>query len=194
MPRMDVQRTGYNDAVNVFHVEQAAMIIECLNARHLALGLVAATAVDVGHGHQLHIRHVTNLSQQVVAPVSYSDHAHPYPVIGPQHCGRGIGQHRRRADCRLLQKNTPRWIVHNSPSATARLTVPEASSSRTSSHVTILPASRPPASVSPGLPRNDSRRSSTPETVPASRSAHRPLAPNRTSGLSLPHLCNGNAR
>ncbi len=58
MPGVDVQRAGYDDAVDVFHVEQAAVIIERLDVRNFALRLIAPTAVDVGHHYKVDVRNL----------------------------------------------------------------------------------------------------------------------------------------
>ena len=48
---VNVQRTGHDDAIDVFHVEQAPVVVQSLYVRDLTLGLVAATAVHVSHDH-----------------------------------------------------------------------------------------------------------------------------------------------
>ena len=93
MPGVNVQRTGNDDPVDIFHIEQAAVIVESLDAGHPALGLVPAPAVNVGHGHQFDVRHVENLPQKVVAAITDADHADAYAVIRPQHSGSWISQH-----------------------------------------------------------------------------------------------------
>ena len=63
MARVNEQRAGHDDGVDVFHVEQAAMIVESLNAGDFTLRLVAAAAVDVRHGHDFDAVNGADLSQ-----------------------------------------------------------------------------------------------------------------------------------
>jgi hypothetical protein len=49
MSSVHVQRAG-NDDLNILHVQQSPMIIECVNAGDLFLDCIAAPAGDVRHG------------------------------------------------------------------------------------------------------------------------------------------------
>ena len=81
MPRVNMQRAGHNDRIYVLHVEQAAVIVEGLDAGHFALRLIAAAAVDIGHSHHFSVMNGANLVQQIVAAVAHTDHAHADAVI-----------------------------------------------------------------------------------------------------------------
>ena len=112
MARVNVQRAGHDDGVDIFHVEQPAMIVECLNAGNFALRLVAAAAVDVGHGHEFHTLHRTNLAQQIVAAIADADHADANAVVRAQHGGSWIRQDSGRSQRSLFHKSAPGLIVH----------------------------------------------------------------------------------
>ena len=61
MAGVNVQRAGDDHAIYIFHVEQAPVIIEGLNAgRHLP-GLVSPPRVDVGDSDHLRVRNRQNL-------------------------------------------------------------------------------------------------------------------------------------
>ncbi len=102
-----MQRTGHDDGINVVHVEQAAVIVKGLNARNLAFRLVAAAAVNIGHGHEFHAVNPANLPQQIVAAIPHADHADADAVVRPQHGRRRIRQNRGCTQGRLLQKSAP---------------------------------------------------------------------------------------
>src|SRR6266567_5386071 len=93
MPGVDMQWAGYDHSVNVLHVEQAAVIVEGLNAGQFVLRLVAAATVDVGHGHDFHVVDRTNLPQQVISAIAHTNHADPDAVVRSQHGGGWICQH-----------------------------------------------------------------------------------------------------
>ena len=63
MAIVTVQGAGHDDGVDIFHVEQAAIVVEGLNVGNLAFRLVAAAAVDVGHGYEFDVGDGTNLTQ-----------------------------------------------------------------------------------------------------------------------------------
>src|SRR5260370_35717046 len=88
MPGVDMQWAGYDHSVDVLHVEQAAVIVEGLNAGHFALRLVAAAAVDVRHCHDLHAVDRTNLPQQITPAIAPANHAEADAVVRSQHGGR----------------------------------------------------------------------------------------------------------
>ncbi len=113
---VNVQRAGHDDAVDIFHVEQAAVIVESLNAGHSALRLVAAAAVDVGHRHQFDAMQRENLPQQIVAAIAHADHAHANAVVRAQHVRSWIRQHGCGSQRGLLQKSAPalREIIRSS--------------------------------------------------------------------------------
>ena len=55
MPRMNMQGAGNNDAVDIFHVKQATMIVQRLNTWCCFLCFFATTTVDIGNCYQLNI-------------------------------------------------------------------------------------------------------------------------------------------
>ena len=164
MTRMNVQRAGHDDSVDVFHVEQAAVIVESLDTRDFILRLIAAAAIDIGHGHEFHAVNRANLPQQVVAAIAHADHAHADAVVRAQHLGSWIRQHGGRSQRGLLQKSTPALLEldllgHNfSSCVTMRRLAAEVSSFPPSSGATILPPNRRRASEFPDSRRSGSHR------------------------------------
>lgn len=113
MTRVNVERTGHDDGVDILHVEQAAVIVEGLDARHFALRLITAAAVDVGHGHQFSAVNGANLVQQIVAAVAHSDHPHTNAVVRTQNCRSRIREHGGGPHRGLLQKSASGVIEAN---------------------------------------------------------------------------------
>ena len=154
MPRVNVQRAGDNDAVDILHIENSAIIIEGLNAGHFTLGLVAATAVHICH------RYKFDAWTERICPANRSRDRRP------QSCRRGRGRlrpapwkldmpARRLFPCRLFQKSASGLIGHGSPLmcvplSTARPPVAEAFSFPPNSGATIFLACPRRPSASPG--------------------------------------------
>ena len=82
-----MKRAGYDHTVKIFHVEQAPVIIEGLNAgRHLP-GLVSPPRVDVGDSDQLRIRNRQNLLEQILTAAADSNHPNAHTIVRAQHSG-----------------------------------------------------------------------------------------------------------
>ncbi len=113
MPGVNVQGTGHDDGVYIFHVEQPAVIVKGLNARDLAFRLVAAAAIHVCHRHKFDAMDSANLPQQIIAAVAHADHADADAIIRPQHRRGWIRQHRSCSHRGLLQKRASGLIRHS---------------------------------------------------------------------------------
>jgi hypothetical protein len=107
----------------ILHVEQAAVIVESLNAGHSAFRLIAAAAVDVRHRDKFDSPQRQHLPQQIVAAIAYANHADADAVVRAQDGGCWIGQHCCGAECGLLQEISAGRckfnFVHVSPSHSA---------------------------------------------------------------------------
>ena len=84
MPRMNVQRARDDHAIDIFHVEQATVVVQRLNTGNFALRLIAAAAIDICHGDQIDIRHFDDLIEKVVPAVANTDHPDPNAIIRAQ--------------------------------------------------------------------------------------------------------------
>jgi len=61
---LDVQRARHDDRVDVFHVEEAPVIVKRLNAGRHPFGFVATSRVNVGDGDELGVRSSHHLFEQ----------------------------------------------------------------------------------------------------------------------------------
>jgi hypothetical protein len=84
MAGMNVQGAGDDHAIDIFHVEQATVVVQRLNTGNLALGLIAAAAIDICHGDQIDIRHFDDLIEKVVPAVSNTNHSDPNAIVRAQ--------------------------------------------------------------------------------------------------------------
>ena len=62
---MKMKWACYDDAVEIFHVQQSLMISKGLNTGNQVLGLIASSRVDIGNRDQLRIWNVQQLFEQV---------------------------------------------------------------------------------------------------------------------------------
>ena len=60
-----MERTCDDDAVEIFHLEQTAMIIKSLNTRNQVLGLIASSRIDVCNRDQLRIWNSEQLLEKI---------------------------------------------------------------------------------------------------------------------------------
>src|SRR5258708_32293441 len=101
------------------------MIVKSLNTGDLFFRLIAAAAVDVGHGHEIDARDRANLPEQIVAAIAHADHAHPDAVVCAQHGGSWIRQHGSRSHRGLLQKSAPALVKRKDVGHSSLLVNPE---------------------------------------------------------------------
>ena len=108
MPRVNVQRAGDDDGVDIFHVEQAAMIVEGLNAGNFALSPGRDGGCRRRPWPRLRRRERARICPSRSLPRS------PTPIMptrmrsfAPSSCGGWIRQHSSRSHCGLLQKSAP---------------------------------------------------------------------------------------
>ena len=81
MSRMDVQWAGDENAVNVLHVQQAAMVVERLNLRRQLFRFFAAAGVNIRDRHELHVRNSQHLVQKFLAASAHADHPHANTIV-----------------------------------------------------------------------------------------------------------------
>src|SRR5260370_5254179 len=123
IPTVDVERAGYDNSVDVFHIKHATVIIKCLNAwRHL-FGFVPPLRVYICDGHQLTARHFHHLFEQFLPAAAYTDHPHTHPVIGAEHSRRWINKHCRCPQSTPLYEISPRVLRHFPPPRLTRSTL-----------------------------------------------------------------------
>src|SRR5205823_8500078 len=79
---------------------------------NFALGLIAATTVDVGHDDEINVGKLSDLIQKIVAPIADANHADSDAIVCAQHPGGGIGEHGRCAQSCLLKKSTSCLMFH----------------------------------------------------------------------------------
>src|SRR5713101_9369799 len=89
MVGMKVERAGNDDAVQVFHLEQAAVVVEGLDARRHLPGLIPSAAVHVSNGHQLGVWEREQLFQQILPAGADANHADPDAIICAKYARRG---------------------------------------------------------------------------------------------------------
>src|SRR5260221_6058142 len=114
---MNVQRRGNDDAIEVFHIEQAAMVVQRLNARSQLLRLIVAARINIRDGDQLSVGNGEHLLEQVLAPAADADHSNPDAVIRSQNFRWRGGEEGRSSNRRaLLDKFASGFDCHIIPS------------------------------------------------------------------------------
>src|SRR6266851_1899940 len=113
MPGVGVQWASHDDSVEVFHVEQAPMIIKCLNAGRHLLSFVVPPGVDVGDGHQLGVAHRHDFVKQILPAVSHAYHPDADTIICAEYPRSRIRQKSCCTQGCLLEKITSAVVCHD---------------------------------------------------------------------------------
>src|SRR5258708_4819131 len=114
---INVQRRGSDDAIEVLHSEQAAMVVQRLNARSQLLRLIVAARINIRDGDQLSVGNGEHLLEQVLAPAADADHSNPDAVIRSQNFRWRGGEEGRSSNRRaLLDKFASGFACHIIPS------------------------------------------------------------------------------
>ena len=82
---MNVQGTSDDHSINIFLLEQTAVVIVRLDVRNHGFRFGEAARINVGHCDQVDIRYGDNLFQQLVTPPADTNHADAHAVVGAEH-------------------------------------------------------------------------------------------------------------
>ena len=85
MLSVQMQRRSDNNGVDVFRIEQAAMIVIRLNATGHFFGFIAAAVVNIGDCDQFGVANLLKFLEKVLAASAETDHPHPHAIVGAEH-------------------------------------------------------------------------------------------------------------
>jgi hypothetical protein len=85
---MEVQRSRNNYRIEIFQVEQTAMIVEGLRAIAESFTCLTVSTIRIRDGDEFHIWNMAQLLEQISAASSHADYADPNAIIRAQSfCG-----------------------------------------------------------------------------------------------------------